>query len=131
MQKQKENIEKRTKGKYIKLTIELLKEFFVESGKEVWITEEELLFYIREPQNEFITLHFHEEVIQLVLIRTQKVIRLWEFPHYINNDYDYCPDQRIMTHRLIGKPALGPSPPCSYYNHSNNTGFVYNRLHLN
>ena len=25
--------------------------------------------------------------------------------------YTYCPDERLYTFRLIGKPALGPSPP--------------------
>ena len=36
---------------------------------------------------------------------------LWGLPAHFRNNYKYCPDVRIKTHRLIGKPSSGPSPP--------------------
>ena len=41
--------------------------------------------------------------------------------------YSYCRDERLYTFRLIGKPALGPSPPVSVYLTSNNSGSLENR----
>lgn len=38
------------------------------------------------------------------------VLQLWLVPGRVKL-YCYLPDRRINTERLLGKPALGPSPP--------------------
>ena len=83
---------------------------------ELPATNEDIFFMVNESYTDFIPLHFHEEVVQLAMIKPGKVLLLWPFPQYKVEVYNFCPDQRIMTHRLIGKPALGPSPPNIYYN---------------
>ena len=80
---------------------------------EVLFTEKDHIFMGQESFTEFVPVHFYEEVLQLVMIRPRKVLLLWAYPRYIIDDYNFCPDQRILTHRLIGKPALGLSPPCN------------------
>ena len=45
--------------------------------------------------------------------------------------YTYCPDVRLYTFRLIGKPALGPSPPVFLNFTSDNSGIYGNWFILN
>jgi len=36
---------------------------------------------------------------------------LWEIPRETDKLYVFCPDERIRTHRLLGKPSPGLPPP--------------------
>jgi len=51
------------------------------------------------------------ESIQLYLITSGKPIILWGHPCRQTDTTGYLPDKRIKTHKLIGKPSSGLSPP--------------------
>jgi len=50
---------------------------------------------------------------EVIVRRTKRVkpIRLWILVPVIERFNTFFPDKRILTHRLLGKAALGPSPP--------------------
>ena len=116
---------------YIKLHQHLMLEIFTALNNEVLFTGEDHILVGQESFTEFVPVHFYEEVPQLVMVRPRKVMLLWAYPRYIIDEYDFCPDQRILTHRLIGKPALGLSPPCIILKICNNAGFAFSRTELN
>jgi len=105
--------------------------FLQVTENDILLSQSDASFLAHEPTLSLVPIHFYEEVLQLVLIRPGKVLLMWNYPFYIIEEYDFCPDQRILTHRLIGKPALGPSPPCYNSIICNNAGFVYSRSQLN
>ncbi len=43
--------------------------------------------------------------------------RLWILLPEIKSFNSFYPDKRILTHRLLGKPASGPSPPDDFSFH--------------
>ena len=98
---------------------------------EIAVSESDLFYMVQEPNNKLVSVYIHEEVFQVELINPGKILLLWAYPPNKIDEYDFCPDQRTLTYQLLGKPALGPSPPslqlCTIYN----SGFVYSRLHQN
>ena len=56
---------------------------------------------------------------ELTVIRVKSFRRFWRLPHPLPEPYAYCPDERINTLRLLGKPAQGPSPPSTYLSQLN------------
>lgn len=75
------------------------------------VPEAESVWLNQEARFELVEITYQKEATPLVLMLPGRIRLLWILPPQIPGIYDYCPDQRIMTHRLIGKPALGPSPP--------------------
>lgn len=55
--------------------------------------------------------YLHEEVYFVALLPPSGSILLWSYPPTDEEDYEFSPDRRTRTHKLFGKPALGPSPP--------------------
>jgi len=51
--------------------------------------------------------------IRVTLLAANRVnpIRLWILVPIIESYNTFFPDKRILTHRLLGKAASGPSPP--------------------
>lgn len=55
------------------------------------------------------------------IIKKPAAIRLRDYSSLLFNRklpgylYNYIPDQRPITQRLIGKPSAGPSPPGKYH----------------
>lgn len=119
------------KKHYLKIRSNLILELLSVLVADVPVSEADLFCMVQESNDELIPIYFHEEILQLGLIRPRKVILFWAYPRYITEEYNFCPDLRIRTHRLFGKPALGPSPPLYQLNNSYNHGYVYSRLHLN
>jgi hypothetical protein len=116
---------------YLKIRSNLILNLLSVLEADIPVSEADLFCLVQESSDELVPIHFHEELFQLVLIRPRKVILFWAYPRYIIDEYNFCPDQRIRTHQLFGKPALGPSPPSLQTSTSYNSGFVYSRLHLN
>lgn len=96
-----------------------------------FINESDLYVLVQNPSDVFVPMQFHEEVLQLIVISPGTGRLIWTYPPHIIDEYDFCPDRRLQTHRLFGKPALGPSPPDFKQIVWNNAGFVYNWLNLN
>jgi hypothetical protein len=112
---------------HIKQNPNLLLEILTALNNEVLIAEANHICMVQQSFIEFVPVHFYEEVLQLVMIRPRKVLLLWAYPSYIIDSYDFCPDQRILTHRLLGKPALGLSPPSYILKICNYAGFGFSR----
>ena len=55
--------------------------------------------------------YLHEAVYFVAILPPSRSILLWSYPPTDEEDYEFSPDRRIRTHKLFGKPALGPSPP--------------------
>jgi len=57
--------------------------------------------------------------IEVIVRRTKRVkpIRLWILVPVIERFNPFFPDKRILTHRLLGKAASGPSPPGVTFTH--------------
>lgn len=51
------------------------------------------------------------ESLQIYLLTPGKPIKLWDHPCRQTDTTGYLPDKRIQTHKLIGKPSPGLSPP--------------------
>lgn len=49
--------------------------------------------------------------IEVKVFQPQVARKIWILIELLGNWYVFCPDKRIGTLRLFGKPALGPSPP--------------------
>jgi len=97
----------------------------------IFVSDADLFRLMCEAEESMVSIHFYEEILQFVILRPKKIIVLWAIPQNKIDEYDFCPDQRILTHRLIGKPALGLSPPKNMLKICNTTGFVNSRSELN
>jgi hypothetical protein len=84
--------------------------------------------FIQNTEAGLIPVYFYEEQHQIVAIEPGIAHLLWTHPPEIIDEYEFCPDRRIQTHRLLGKPALGPSPPDNLLNVCNTTGCENFRL---
>ena len=56
-------------------------------------------------------IQFYIKEIVVKVFKPKAARRIWILNELLLNWYVFCPDKRIGTHRLFGKPALGPSPP--------------------
>ena len=97
--------------------------------QDTGLSETDLYVLVQRADNEIVPLYFQEEVLQLVVLNPGKGRLVWIISPQSIDEYDFCPDRRIQTHRLIGKPALGPSPPQLVITQQNRSGFIH--CHLN
>jgi hypothetical protein len=95
------------------------------------LTDDELLHMSEAHYSDLPALYFRETDFVWVLIEPHRFVELWCYPEYNIGEYDFCPDRRIRTHRLFGKPSLGLSPPCIKVNSFFNCSFVINQVNLN
>ena len=72
--------------------------------KELSVLAEVLATYHR------ITIKY-EIRVSLSVAKKASVKRLWILVPDVRSFNSFYPDKRILTHRLLGKPASGPSPP--------------------
>jgi len=82
---------------------------------------------IQEICKDQVAFQCYTEAFEMVLVKPGKVRRLRCYPPFLLTRYHFCPDRRIRTHRLFGKPALGPSPPFNEILQLNNTGIICDR----
>ncbi|MFA5971919.1 MAG: hypothetical protein WC780_06180 [Lentimicrobiaceae bacterium] len=55
------------------------------------------------------------ELIHICLLTPGKPVLLWSHPVQQTDTTSYLPDKRVQTHKQIGKPASGLSPPSPGY----------------
>jgi len=101
----------KNRNHYLRMRTKLIVKLMSTVETESKVSQTDLFCLVNQLNEKLIQVHFYEEVVQLVLINPGKVLLLWSYPPHLIDEYDFCPDQRILTHRLFGKPALGPSPP--------------------
>ena len=53
----------------------------------------------------------YEIRVSLCIAKKASAKRLWILAPDVRSFNSFYPDKRILTHRLLGKPASGPSPP--------------------
>ena len=96
---------------YLRRRTKLIARLMAVLDSESKVPEAESVWLNQEARFKLVEITYQKEATPLVLMLPGRIRLLWILPAQIPGNYDYCPDQRIMTHRLIGKPALGPSPP--------------------
>jgi len=103
------------RGNYLRMKTKLILKLMSALDTEVKLSDADLLCLIQEPSHALVEVYLQKEDLKMVLINPGKFLQLWSYPPHIIDEYDFCPDQRILTHRLFGKPALGPSPPRRFF----------------